>query len=187
MVPDYSRLNTVGEYIFARTSAVFSLGTRTTTLTSLDVDGPVLLVNFFLNGCHGNLGSFLRKTTLLAIDLCTCYCYCYSYHCRRLPFMHGSRFGCYFYIGAKQDVDGLVLLDPFPSLMAQYYWIFPGSSFGSNLSSSLPFLSQSFAPHTVSAGPCGLLAARSQMQDLGYPGFLSPTFINPCFRYSPIE
>ena len=30
-------------------------------------------------------------------------------------FMHGSRFGSYFYVQLNQDVDGPVLLDLFPN------------------------------------------------------------------------
>ena len=86
------------------------------------MDGPVLLVNF---ESDVSASSFLRNTTFIGKGLCTRYCYCYSYCYARFPFMHGKRFGCYFSIGMNQDVDGPVLLDPFLSLMAQYYRLFP--------------------------------------------------------------
>ena len=74
--------------------------------------------------------------------------------------MHGTQFGCYFYIGRNQDVDGPALLDPFLSLMAQYCWLFPEKD-------CLRWLQPEFlvavpviklAPYTVPASLCRLLA-----------------------------
>ena len=74
--------------------------------------------------------------------------------------MHGTRFGCYFSIGTNQDADGPVLLDPFLSLMAQYYWLFPDKDCLRWLQPEIFSCrsSHKLTPYSVSASPCRLLA-----------------------------
>ena len=121
------------------------------------MDGPVLLVNFesavlaiLTPEEHGFIGN----------GYCTRYCYCYSYCCARFPFMHGTWFRCYFSIATNQDVDGPVLLDPFLSFMAQYYWLFPDKDclrwLQPHIFSCLS--SHKLTPYSVSVSPCRLFA-----------------------------
>ena len=93
---------------------------------------------------------------------------------RTFPFMHGTWFGCYFCIGTNQDVDGPVLLDPFLSLMAQYYWLFPDKDCLRWLQPEI-FSCQSshkLTPYSVSASPCRLLACISFPCWVGIGGWL---------------
>ena len=88
--------------------------------------------------------------------------------------MHGTVFGCYFSIGTNQDVDGPVLLDPFLSLMAQYYWLFPDKDCLHWLQPEIVSChsSHQLTLYPVSVSPCGLLACISFPYWVGIRGWL---------------